>query len=408
MHAAPGVIAERDAGDYWDAIVALGVDPLFILAMFNHESTMGKFGMARSTHSWGNTRPPSFLVPHVGVDTNFSIYRDWLSGCRSTVGRLVAPDWVYHNRPAIRDIFIWPLDPVHVWAPVTDNNDPGSYLNTVIRDMNAWADEGANVPLQPPSGWQPPPIRVAYVHAGKPNRPGTQITVRKNIWHDTGNPGVGANAEMHRRYVHGGGGAESTSYQYVVDDQEIVALIPEGEKAHHALDPCNSESNGIELCINSDGDWNLTRWNGAWLGAQLEARGATIHQQHYDCTRKNCPAKLRAAGTWGNFLERIASFRTAPDVPWYLHLGGGTMAEFPFRLGFRSVVEGLATTRFPADPNSAALALVGEPREEEWQGVDGHAYQRCKRVVLHYNPANAAPWDVIFERSGAPLPERKP
>ncbi len=84
------------------------------------------------------------------------------------------------------------------------------------------------------------------------------------------------------------------------------------------------------------------------------------------------------------------------------------MAEFPFRRGFRGVVEGLAKQRFPADPNSAALALVGEPKEEEWQGVDGHSYQRCKRVTLHYIPGQEPPWDVIFERVGMPLPERKP
>jgi len=60
------------------------------------------------------------------------------------------------------------------------------------------------------------------------------------------------------------------------------------------------------------------------------------------------------------------------------------MAQHAFRRGFRGVVEGLAIARYSADTNSAALSLIGEPIEEEWTGVDGNAYQRCKRVTLRY------------------------
>lgn len=94
-----------------------------------------------------------------------------------------------------------------------------------------------------------------------------------------------------------------------------------------------------------------------------------------------------------------------PSNPWYLHLGGGVMASYPFRWGFRGVVEGIARQRYPEDPNSAALAMVGEPKEEEWEGENGHAYQRCKNLTLHYIPGQAKPWDVIFERSGMTLPK---
>jgi hypothetical protein len=90
-----------------------------------------------------------------------------------------------------------------------------------------------------------------------------------------------------------------------------------------------------------------------------------------------------------------------------LHLGGGKMAEFPFELGFKDFVMAQAKARYPQDPNSAALAMYGEPKEAEWQGEDGHSYQRCKRGTLHYTPGNASPWDIIIEPSGARLPKPK-
>src|SRR3990167_3758149 len=87
INAALPVIQERDASEYYDAIVATGVDPLFILAMFEHESQMGHAGVARVTHSWGNTRKPSFGAVPVGetpgASGTFPIFATWLDGCIS-------------------------------------------------------------------------------------------------------------------------------------------------------------------------------------------------------------------------------------------------------------------------------------------------------------------------------------
>ncbi|HUG16099.1 MAG TPA: hypothetical protein VMM78_13905 [Thermomicrobiales bacterium] len=151
--AAPAVLAERGPSDYYDAIEAARtpdgrcVDPLFVLAKFVHESGMGKAGMATTTRSWGNTRPPSFGVPEVGQETQFingqpngffSRYDTWLDGCHSTCGRLVSPDWKYHARTTIREIYDHPSG--DVWAPAGDFNNPAAYLRAVIDFMNAHAD----------------------------------------------------------------------------------------------------------------------------------------------------------------------------------------------------------------------------------------------------------------------------
>jgi hypothetical protein len=157
QRAASGVKVERDAGAYYDAIKATGVDPLFVLAMFNHESEMGKKGAATTSHSWGNTRPPSFGVPDIGTQPQyvdgklngfFSVYRDWLDGAKSTAARLV--EHVYKNRTAIREVFDYPPAPKLVWAPAGDFNNPSSYLRAVIDFMNLYADTEGTPPMAAP------------------------------------------------------------------------------------------------------------------------------------------------------------------------------------------------------------------------------------------------------------------
>lgn len=153
QQAAKGVVDERDPGEYYDAIEANQtpdgrcVDPLFILAMFNHESTMGKSGVARTTRSWGNTRAPNFGATPVGEEPgmsgSFPIWRDWLDGVRSTAARIVAPNHVYAGRGSIRSIFDWPANQNLVWAPAGDFNQPTSYLRAMIDFMNAHTDREA-------------------------------------------------------------------------------------------------------------------------------------------------------------------------------------------------------------------------------------------------------------------------
>jgi hypothetical protein len=43
----------------WDAITAFAIDPLFVLATFQHESKKDTEGVAKQTHTWDNTRKPS-------------------------------------------------------------------------------------------------------------------------------------------------------------------------------------------------------------------------------------------------------------------------------------------------------------------------------------------------------------
>ena len=145
LHAAAAVSAERDPGQYYDAIKSFGIDPLLILAMFQHESQMGREGVATQTRSWGNTRLPNFGAQSVGMadgaSGQFPIFATWLNGCISTAARLASTTYVYAARTTIRDIFDWPPDPEIVWAPAGDFNNPASYLRAVIDYMNAQLTE---------------------------------------------------------------------------------------------------------------------------------------------------------------------------------------------------------------------------------------------------------------------------
>lgn len=147
----PELSAERDPAEYWGQCVVDGVDPLFIVAMFNHESSLGKAGTARTTHSWGNTRSPNFGAKPVGTVAGrsgvFPVWENWMDGLKSTTGRLVSAEWVYSDRETIREIFDWPADQDLVWAPAGDMNDPHGYLRAVLDFMNKYAEvEAPSVP----------------------------------------------------------------------------------------------------------------------------------------------------------------------------------------------------------------------------------------------------------------------
>lgn len=159
-----------------------------------------------------------------------------------------------------------------------------------------------------------PTIREAFLPKEADNRPGVVIVPRYVTVHETANPDPGANAEMHRRYVHSGGGPQSTSYNFVVDDAEAVALVPIGESSNHAgTAPGNTSGIAIELCVNADGDWQRTLDHGAGLVARLYRTVPTLYApatglvNHGRWRATGCPARLRANGgkLWDEFVGAV-------------------------------------------------------------------------------------------------------
>lgn len=262
--------------------------------------------------------------------------------------------------------------------------------------------------------WGPAPertIRQAFIPATNANRPGHKIAPIGTVVHDTGNTSAGADADAHRQYVSGPqqGGTERTSYHFVVDDHEIIQLLPLDEMGHHALSHCNTTRIGIEACINRDGDWDRTLDNLAWLLAWLESEhGLTDHIQHFDCTGKNCPGRIRATpGAWDALMGAVDAYLPPSG-------GGGDggsddpdvllMRGIPIVRGFRAHVLRIGETVYPADPITGAIAVFGYPLGPEYPTVFGSA-QPFERYTLEWWRDNAPPFDIIGTLRGASEPE---
>ena len=72
----------------------------------------------------------------------------------------------------------------------------------------------------------------------------------------------------------------------------------------------NSNSLGIEICINSDGNYNAAFNNAVWLTKQLmDELNIPINRvvRHYDTSRKNCPASMSKNNwaLWSEFKKRL-------------------------------------------------------------------------------------------------------
>lgn len=132
--------------------------------------------------------------------------------------------------------------------------------------------------------------------------------------HQTGNTNKGANAQMHANLQSGVYGA---SWHWQVDDKEAIQSFDHTYRCWHASDgrgDGNSNSIGIEGCINSDGNYIQSVKNMAELAAKiLKDEGIPIEnmRQHHDFdtkNRKNCPAQIRAGKdgiNWNKFVQMV-------------------------------------------------------------------------------------------------------
>jgi N-acetylmuramoyl-L-alanine amidase CwlA len=134
--------------------------------------------------------------------------------------------------------------------------------------------------------------------------------------HETGNTRAGANARAHGNYLRGNdAAARPVSWHYTTDDSEIRQHLPENEDAFHAGDGAgagNRQSIGIEICVNSDGNFAPAIDRTVELVADICRRRNipidNVVQHHRWCPRnKNCPQNIRAGRpiNWNTFIQRV-------------------------------------------------------------------------------------------------------
>lgn len=141
------------------------------------------------------------------------------------------------------------------------------------------------------------------VNAG--TNPVSSITI-----HETGNPGRGANAAAHGN-LQSRAGMGAISWHYTVDDREIVQSYEDTARCRHAgTDAGNNTSLSIEICVNSDGNFDKAVDRAAQLtAAKMKQHGVPLSavRQHNSWWGKDCPQRLRANGNagWNRFTALV-------------------------------------------------------------------------------------------------------
>src|SRR5690625_864463 len=136
----------------------------------------------------------------------------------------------------------------------------------------------------------------------KEQRPGYAMKPKDVTGQSTANPHKGAEGEMHARSLHHRAGGRSGGWHGTGDDTQIVQHLPTNESGWHGgvgNGAGNRQSIGIEICENSDGDFNKAVENAQRLIAELMGKhGIPLDNvvPHKHWSGKNCPRKL--LGGW--------------------------------------------------------------------------------------------------------------
>lgn len=159
--------------------------------------------------------------------------------------------------------------------------------------------------------------------------------LRAIVMHWTANTARGADALANRNYFNLG--SRYASAHYIVDDHSIIQCIPDNEVAYHVgakrYKPVgnmlrensrrspNHFTIGIEMCVNSDGDWYKTYQNSVDLTAflflkHLVPEGCVF--RHYDVTGKDCPRMMLDPVVWEKFENdvTVAMLELRKEVLW--------------------------------------------------------------------------------------------
>lgn len=119
---------------FYQFSVQYQIDDAFTLAVFGHESSFGKTGIANFTHSIGNIRCSAGYACEYG----FRWYPTWTDGLRDFYQLLRS---LYVNQ--------WHLLTVEqiipVASPASDGNDPPGYIHDVQTSMSTWRQEEARL-----------------------------------------------------------------------------------------------------------------------------------------------------------------------------------------------------------------------------------------------------------------------
>jgi hypothetical protein len=314
--------AQLAARETW---IAANPHSALALAMLKQESS---YGTDFEANPATNRNPWNLKLPAGG---GYVPYATWADGALGWRSRITDPNYkngIYRNTRSIADL-------IYVYAPPFDQTKTTTeaYINAIVRLMNGWTVTPG--PEEPPMALR---IERQIIPTTNSNRPGTKLNANPQKWitiHETANYNAGAGAQMHSDFVRNGGGSEGVSFHLTVDDILLIQMMPFDEVAYHAGDGCDNrdtdlgcfQSVAIETCVNADSNWtnakeNLVQTCVAIIkgDSRLLFNGTVGHfsptqlAQHNKWSGKNCPARMRAEGSWANVTGRIAT-GVAGQVP---------------------------------------------------------------------------------------------
>ncbi len=117
--------AQDECQTLYDDGVTYGIDPVYALAFFFHESTFGTMGKARDTHSLGNI----ICTPGYACIKGFRAYASWSDGFRDWY-RLLTKEYIPRGLKTVDQI-------IPVYAPASENN-VGAYICAVKNAVSTW------------------------------------------------------------------------------------------------------------------------------------------------------------------------------------------------------------------------------------------------------------------------------
>lgn len=112
--------------------VQYGIDPIYALAFFQHESGFGLRGEATITRNMGNLRSAS---NESFERDGFAVFNSWPDSYRAWYDLISGPLYVKGGLRTVQSI-------VARYAPSGDGNDPNGYAQSVEQSVSQWRQNG--------------------------------------------------------------------------------------------------------------------------------------------------------------------------------------------------------------------------------------------------------------------------
>lgn len=125
--------------DFYDVGKAYGIDPVYALAFFHHESDFGETGVARYTLSIGNSRCVNGNCYYTN-DGGYQKYATWRQGIEEWYWQMQQ----YTNGNLYQYLHGYKVDLITVdqiipvYAPPSDYNDDSAYIAAIKSAVNIW------------------------------------------------------------------------------------------------------------------------------------------------------------------------------------------------------------------------------------------------------------------------------